>query len=780
MNILPTAGTTFELLEREAAICSDDISSPVDSFETCWPTTISKHRSTSTLLLKPSMPGVIINSLVNGDSSSDNGQNSPVPSSNPGAIQPVRRTTPIYQNYTQAYTSITGGSTGFRSDSQPGTDSLNNVYARAMRESATRSSRSLSSPSQLTSSYPIGGAVQLPFMRGETPEDDDNSDNPAGMAMQSNDVPLQPILRTVPRPAVIYSTSIPREPSPIAFREADLSGRDRALSSPLRAPTPYPGTTSSSMAIDPSVAAIIAQYGDADSNEELPTTPTPGRAAAGVRADQEGTPTVAGPAPAWPLPTEPSTLTGNADTHAAPLSSSPPTYGATMDLLNPRQRAASIYRPQILKLPEMARQRTTGRYSSEMDETLARCGRSTTPFNQIGEPGPAVESSPRSLSPAADVLPQSRTYAADAFDRSYEARDVIEDAAPSSSSAIGIAMSSDDDGVIRYQQPANITELLRSRRELDDDAAWETTQGSNTQRNSAVPDVDAEDYSSNESINRGPISTWDPLANRREEAIVETEREFAALVRAQNSSGLGKVQPGTPEHSIIASLQEPGVVAATNSAFSAEQTLTTTPTSRRCVLHNNHYQQSAQSTSLQITTTPAYGVRAQRRTQYQSSLPPSDTIVNMSSPSAAADERAARIAAIEEEIRRYEPRPANEGPHRFFPEARLTTDRRVLEAENDRAFVRRQRRLALALLAVGVLFYPLGGFYLVRSLAENGPAARNAMLTLSLWFGGSPIITVNQADSELAAWAELAVLFVVGAAWVVVVGVLVAWLRGAL
>lgn len=559
----------------------------------------------------------------------------------------VRRTTPIYQHFDQAYTSITGGTSGLRVASPPGTDSLNNVYARAM------------AADEAAASYFGDAPVQFPFQGSTSSENidqdiaEDTGDNPAGMNIESNDVALRPILRSVPRSSVTYSVSLPREPSDLTFLDAAEAFRSRAPSTPVRAPTPFPGSTSASSGIDSTIAAIVGQYGDAEeasdlavdatgvrdsssSIDERPVVAAPSNAEVLVHPRQRRNVPAAGPPPAWPLPIEPLSVPIAVGGNIARFSSSPPTYGTTTALLDQGQHTVSrtIALRHDLDVP-----RTSSLYSSEADEIIALRGNSTTPFDQIGDPGPSVPSSPRTSSPVRGVMAQPRTYDADVathFDQS-RARDDHDQ--PSSSSAVGIALTSMDDPIVRYEHNSQDPEMLRVGLDTDDDAAWETTQGTNTQRNSAVPDGDLAALSSTESLSRQATSTWDPLGARIH-GVEEIEREFAELVRTQRANVLGETSANTPETSTaIASPREPVQVEFSTSLASQEQTSMQTPTSR--VHGNNNYLQSLPGSSLLLRTP-------------QTTLPISDTIVEMSSDTASDNnEQAARIAAAEEEIRRY-------------------------------------------------------------------------------------------------------------------------------
>ena len=121
---------------------------------------------------------------------------------------------------------------------------------------------------------------------------------------------------------------------------------------------------------------------------------------------------------------------------------------------------------------------------------------------------------------------------------------------------------------------------------------------------------------------------------------------------------------------------------------------------------------------------------------------------------------------------------------RHFPNARLTTDRRILEAERDPIFVQRQRQLTRFLIIASVVLYPVGGFKILHSMSENGKQARNALLLASqrsgplvvgVVGGGGNLTVINNVhcDDMVVAtrWLCLG-----GALWVAVVAVVVAFL----
>jgi hypothetical protein len=585
---------------------------------------------------------------ANGDSGQNgNTQHSPESNDHGTSRLPVRRTTPIYPTFGQAHTSITGGMTSARFDSEPGTDSLNNVYARAMNDEAMGPSTSSATASETPDVQAIGGPVQtpdmpavgapvrFPFQRSTSPETNDHmnpqdaGDNPAGIRIQSSDVALQPILRHVPRSSITYSTNLPREPSSLAFEEADRRVRDRDSIVPLRSPTPYPARRSSSF------DSFLDKYGDPDDSVLEEQSSESGADAGDFRVHprQRRNTTAIGAPPAWPLPAEPSTQQTES---TAVLSSPQGMYDTTSNLLRLRERRASSHFEHLQGLSERDRARNSSIYSSEIDEIIARRANSRTPFNQIGDPGPAMASSPQSSSAQAG----SHRVPVDVSDTGThvvqtQGRDDIFE--PSSSSGIGIALTSTNDAVVRYELPSNVEGLLGVGAHVDDDAAWETTQGSNTQRNSAIQEVDYAAFSSSESLARQATSTWDPLATNMR-CLAEAERECAELQAVRlGRGGLGGAQTEAPEDSMnIASWEEQ--VNAGPATSVASQTFTTTTTPR--VQQNNYFQQSLPGTSL-LTRTP------------RTNILQSDTIVNMSSETASENERATRLTQLQDEIDRY-------------------------------------------------------------------------------------------------------------------------------
>lgn len=723
-----------------------------------------------------------------------------------GQVQrpPIRRTTPIYQHLDQAYASITGSANGFRfPSSTAGTDSLNDVYTRAMQEEPLPSRETSVMPTAGAVSPSNSGPVQLPFQRTLSPDNEDHmnvpdgNDNPAGLPINADDVALVPILRNGPRSSVVLLSS-PTGASPsVAFVEDNNGLRERSSSFLTRPRTPVPFPAPADSEIDSTVGALVDEYGDNDEETDRANPAERGSQNSSSSSDEQNIiegphigrvfaqphqhhadPT-AGLPPSWPLPEEPSTLPAGVGANLGHLSSSPPTYGTTAGLLNEDRGSVTALRQGVLHHPIPAALRTSSLYSSEVDEAIARRGRSTTPFNQIGDPGPAVSSSPRLLLPqpsAVEGFP-SRLGQTQVFERTDE---------PSSSSGIGIAVTSADDPVVAFSNGNDIAEVIET-----DDAAWETTQGSNTQRNSAVPDVELAFPSSSSSLGDRATSGWDPLSAVRRAQFDEVEREFAGLVQAQRMNDLGGIATSTPEHSAeIASPQEPE--QARPPTFIASPDSGQPITQTHIPQTHNNTQQSSRS---------AAGCTPFVRTPLAQMAMPQN-IVEMTSDAdndeeaTFAAERAARLAAIEAEIRRYgkcsklgsfstitncraEPRPDDVGPLREYPNARLTTDRRVLEAENDPAFVRRQHRLSRLLLCLFTAFYHLGGFVFVNSMANNGPMARYALLVASL-FGGEPINNIHHEDMAVAERVENWLAGLVGVVVAALSGVLIAFLCGAL
>ncbi|ETN46308.1 uncharacterized protein HMPREF1541_00492 [Cyphellophora europaea CBS 101466] len=723
------------------------------------------------------------------------------PSGIEGQSSGRRHFTPIYENFDQAYTSITGGdpSSQFGTPT-PGTESLNNVYASG-------AASVLPSAADQTA-HVASGSVSLPFQRSISPDDDehmmvgrhaqlegDRGDNPAGMQLASTDVALQPIMRNVRRGIATPISPLQREASSVMFDCDDRGIRDRSSSMPVRAPTPYPDLESGPHSGNEStIGNIVERYGGSD-DSLLPTVGSersrPGYSSSSgdtAPADATGVGRVytqprvrhntalVGAPPSWPLPSEVSGSSETMGRNVTQLSSSPPTYGTTAGLLNiSRQRTSAHGESPLDPInPFGPPPRSSSVYSSDLDEMLARRGRSTTPFDQIGEPGPAIASSPRPTSPAIQLLPQPLANDFDIPSRSNqtEARASIDE--PSSSSGIGIALTGSEDPIVRFEQgdrTSTAFEEAIDTNDADDDAAWSTTQeGTNTQRNSAVPYVDLANATSSSSLGRQVVSAWDPLALRNEDE--GTYRENAELVHLRRHNTLGEVQTIIPESSAeIASprqRRQTGPRTSTSLALSgSEQTITPT-------LHNI----GQNSGTLYQPTIPGNTLllRTPRIISH-----PSETIVDMSATSSredhAANNRALRMAELEDLIRRYEPRADDAPPRQQWPEARLTTDRRILEAENNEEFVRRQRGLTRTLLFLSIPFY-IFTFPFVNSLATNGPVARNVLLWFSLR-GGGPINNVHREDMALAERVELLLLGAVGVAMAAIFGGLVALLCGA-
>lgn len=107
---------------------------------------------------------------------------------------------------------------------------------------------------------------------------------------------------------------------------------------------------------------------------------------------------------------------------------------------------------------------------------------------------------------------------------------------------------------------------------------------------------------------------------------------------------------------------------------------------------------------------------------------------------------------------------------REFPDAHLTINKSVVEAENEAAFVARQRRLTWLVMGAALVLFPFGGFAALHSVAGNGDAARGAVLQLSLRDGGAAVNNINEREARVAER-----LVVVGAfAWVAGLGAVVA------
>lgn len=451
-----------------------------------------------------------------GDEQSTQPQPANDSSTSEPAPVPIRRTTPIYQEFGQAYTSITGDIASPRLTSPtPGTDSLNNVYASAMAESSSGSrpqqnSRSMNASQATSSAQPLvtetqRPAVVFPFQRGGSPDNDDHmrpifgDNNPAGLLIGSDDVPLTPypVLRDVRRGSAIPRSSPMPVPSTVAYESAEEfpSLRPSVTFQPQGSPhqmrsrdpvrrsrSPYPQARADDVADDEStglnntVASIYDRYGTADALVAPLPRATPfstmthnrligqdSETSSSSSSDQIGGPvlpiTTALNAQDWPLPSSPAPpLPPNSSPVAASSrdggvwSTSTGTYGSTRNLLNPTGLNMSANLPGTLH-------------------------------------GNGAHLDANGLIHVVDAL--------------------------------------------RFHQSVATNATTNE----EDDAAWETTQGTNTQRNSAVRDGDSLAFSS--SPGAQSVSLWDPLSTTRDRQVDDLDREFNQLRRYRLVNGNG-------------------------------------------------------------------------------------------------------------------------------------------------------------------------------------------------------------------------------------------------
>jgi hypothetical protein len=726
---------------------------------------------------------------------------------NPG--QPVRRTTPIYQNYGEAYTSITGGTTGSGFQcSTPNTDSLNNVYARAMAadlQAAQASDNPIMSTDSsmqrnvrvdrqnIASAATVRTPVVFPFehmpveddeyMRVETP-DSLLGDNPAGMHITSEDLPLRPVLQNVHRGSVTTVSTPLHEPS-IGRLDQDVSGtRIQAASVPFRnqqRDSSYPALTSDSSVVGSTVEDIFDQYAttqpspvpiqdqvwnlrristqeslyaisEADISNEDNSSGLERIVADGDRAEAR--------------PIERRLRPVRAYRDLSRLSTSLPTYGATSDLLGIAASRAYERGESPSHGPNPFRSSIAAGVERDLDDTSSQ---HSDDLEMVARPR-----SRRMM------LTEAGTHGTDSSPAVFRGEEDFADY------PIGLAVSSSDFDGLKINRQYQDSATLASEANDEDDGAWETTQGSRTQRNSAVPDVDLPKMPSNTSLARQATSTWDPLSLRRAN-MQEHEREWHELVQpattnVRSDANLeGATYGSAPESSIA---RRP--ISSHNLPSGLEQF--TTHTTLSSTSNINPFLARSETNNPFIAPR---ATRPRRRLPYTTTT---TTTAAQNDDQNMADrimeyERLIALYGTHTNLQRMtgfdantctEPRAAESPPRRFHPDARLTIDRRIVEAERDGAFVKRQHQLTRLLTASSVLLYFVGGFLVINSMTENGPLARYVLLQLSVRDGQTPIANVHEDDVVLARRIENFMVFAVGVCAVGVLAVVVALLLGEL
>ncbi|RMZ76102.1 hypothetical protein DV737_g4983, partial [Chaetothyriales sp. CBS 132003] len=275
----------------------------------------------------------------------------------------------------------------------------------------------------------------------------------------------------------------------------------------------------------------------------------------------------------------------------------------------------------------------------------------------------------------------------------------------------------------------------------DQDQEWETTEGEEEASgphdqivlNVQIPEVVLPSLPSDPptlSFSRNVVSAWDPLSTRdnlsppppgallvdklKPGSFLETQctKDKAAKFGIQFTDSLTDQEVPTSQewlesriHATALSTQRvttPDKIAASTSAsLLRNRVQVKDPAARRC-LKMPHC--SAESTDCSYTT---------------STEPFPD--LNLASSEAASVERARLVDAA---ARIYAPEPRR---RREFPNARLTVDRRH-RVLTDPQLVAAQDIVGKHLLIIGTILYPLGGFLLINSIAEDGIYAHNAMM----------------------------------------------------
>lgn len=582
--------------------------------------------------------------------------------------QGVRRTTPIYQHFDQAYAGVMGGHASPRVTSPPGTESLNNVYTRAMVEDDDRGrdDHYLPSAGMLNTRRnsrrlqigrgPTTPGLTMPFQRSDSPDNEDHmlshdspnasdaGNNPAGLPLGPNDVPLQPrpVLRNVQRGSITPITSPAPQPSSVTFDTTESSGRspttisfqepesprrDHRSGRPPRARTPYPFgrrrtlSPGGSNDADSTIGAIVDNYATDDTRDVLPPVAPPSypesQGPAGGTPLRPVLPPVTtgalGPPPAWPLPVPSiAPLVDGIYRNGLDLSSSPPTYDATTALLG-NHDFSNVMIPDLGRFP-----------SFQNDRSLVVGGMSpaaqhnNTPVQQDENTLSTIDNAQLLQHVTERLLQHEHDEAAPAVQEPHP-DDVAEE--PESSS------SSSTEPVFAGNSLLRVRDALRNRDSAasgnnmngEDDAAWETTQGTNTQRNSAVPEGDLPDYPSNSSLRANNPSAWDPLAVRRHQTQ-EAVDDFARIMQGRrierfgtNEEGLaqGCEQSSSPEEPTEPSITQQAATSRTSTSspfFSSPSPQRVRPTShfRPSPLksHTDHITPSATLVEMSSTSAP--------------------------------------------------------------------------------------------------------------------------------------------------------------------------------
>ncbi|KPI38719.1 uncharacterized protein AB675_5807 [Cyphellophora attinorum] len=649
-DFLRFAGGKYRLLNSKRVPAPCDIASPSDTSATALPSTVSRHRSTSLLLPHSRMADFRPRSRSNvGSPFQDRSHD--VQQGNAVALTATRRTTPTYPTLQEAHASVTGSlATPHMQAATPDTDTLNNVYARPQAGSSIR---------DRTTNH---SAAWSPY-------DNANIDT-----LAYRPTPRMPFQQ--PESPDSLEHDFPGEvvDNPAGLR---LGTNDVALRS-----------TWSSIRQSPATQAHRATYVPSEESSGL------GGAARTIHVSPEATR---------------SPLRSNGHR----ISSSPPSYGSTRDLLG--RSGANGLSLQEATLPLVpvtnGHRQLTGSTLGEdfavhtLEPSHRRQNGVTS--NELGAyPFPvATSDSIGRFNPSTFPVAYGpvRQPSGGATDTASDDEDV-------------------DRSLLETDHARNSHTGTNGFPTREEDEAWETTQGTDTQRNSTVPDGSIPAFGSD--LAGGRATVWSPLAPSNQNLGSEITRLRSANNLHNNESAHTEILQGSRDFSPLPATPED----------TDDWPQPYLPRTRRYRRNLNH-----QGNTDSLTGSPALSRQPAN----------SDTLFEMASDDSTNDEREARRRAIEAEIERYDPDRAR--PVRVFRNATLYHDRRVFAIQNDRGLVSRQRRLTSVLLVASLVVLPFGGFAMVDSIANNGAWARGFLLEVSTACGGVPVNHVHQEDAVLAA-----------------------------
>jgi hypothetical protein len=376
-HYLEFEGAIFELLNSRDSDHLWDIASPQDSSDTHWASTISKHRSTSYLLP--------INNMSENVNPNDQARvvSPTIPFGDDSKPRtPRRRMTPIYDDLQTAVNMIRSGTPKSRSSSAgqaqgvaneasampnppvtPGTDRAYSLADVTRKLSANSTEAQVAAPyggtalkspatTQLSTEEKRASIPVFPLHPRDSDEDNERAinqfssiqiqddDNPAGVELQADDIPLRSIamskVRSRTRGEPVSSQEIHASKADIGYIESDSSQSVRASATTDTSTVgnivdQYAGETIDQAAHDPDVAGT-SEPGPAIVDDEVEP----------LRVYHARTRTAldAGPPPSWPLPPFPldvPTLKSKRRNSSGMLSL-PGEYGHTSQLLQTSSR----------------------------------------------------------------------------------------------------------------------------------------------------------------------------------------------------------------------------------------------------------------------------------------------------------------------------------------------------------------------------------------------------------------------------------------------------------